>query len=84
MSVPVRNTSGTGPSGPDAPPVVKVRLMGPPAAVQAIARRLREVLAVADESADYPRRAGLGVRRYLTVVPGTALPPTPAERSPER
>jgi hypothetical protein len=68
LSVPVRNTSGTGPSRPDAPPVVNVRLMGPAAAVEAIADRLRDALAVAEESGDYPRRRDLGVRRYLTVV----------------
>jgi hypothetical protein len=47
---------------------VHVRVMGPPEAVAEVALRLRDVLDVAEESADYPRRRDLGVRRYLTVV----------------
>jgi hypothetical protein len=84
LSVPVRKTCGTATAWSDAPAAVKVRLMGPPAAVEAIAHRMRDVMAVVEESGDYPRRRELGVRRYLTVTPanGPGTTPTP-RRSPE-
>ncbi len=48
--------------------LVKVRVMGHPEAVAEVTQQLRDVLHVAEESQDYPRRRDLGVRRYLTVV----------------
>ncbi len=79
MSLPVFATSGTGPNAGavEAPVVlVHVRVIGQPNAVGEVARQLCEVLHVAEDSADYPRRRDLGVRRYLTVVlvPGAADP----------
>jgi hypothetical protein len=58
--------------------LVHVRVMGPPEAVEEVARRLGVVLSVAEESADYPRRCDLGARRYLSVVvePVAATRPT--------
>jgi len=50
--------------------LVHVRVMGPPEAVEEVVRLLRDVLPVAEESADYPRRRDLGVRRYLAVLLG--------------
>ena len=40
-----------------------------------VAKQLRGVVHVAEESTDFSRRRDLGVRRYLTVVlaPGTAI-----------
>jgi hypothetical protein len=69
VSLPVCDASGDHASG-DGPAarLVHVRVMGPPEAVEEVARRLRHALPVAEESADYPRRRDLGVRRYLTVV----------------
>lgn len=71
MSLPVRNAPGE-----RGAPVVNVRLMGAVDAVATISTRLREVVPVAEESRDYPRRRDLGVRRYLTVVleSGAATP----------
>ena len=79
MSLPVSATSGNAPNAGavEAPVVlVLVRVMGQPEAVAEVARQLRDVLHVAEESHDYPRRRDLGVRRYLTVVvvPGPAGP----------
>jgi hypothetical protein len=51
-----------------APVVVDVRLMGMPQAVAEVTRRLSGVAPVELRFADRPRRAGKGIRRYLTVV----------------
>ena len=76
MSLPVRTTSG--PEGiedgmEDAPEpargaVVDIRLMGPPEAVADVVRRLGSVVRVAGDRGEFPRRRGLGIRRYLTVI----------------
>ncbi len=71
MSLPVSATRAHAPSAGavQAPFVlVHVRVMGQPDAVVQVARQLRDVLHVAEESTDYPRRMDLGVRRYLTVL----------------
>ncbi len=75
MSLPVRQTAAELEIADVE--LVKVRIMGQAEAVAQVARELRHVLHVAEESADYPRRRDLGVRRYLTVVfaPGAAIPP---------
>jgi hypothetical protein len=57
--------------------------MGPPEAVDQVARRLRDVLPVAEESADYPRRRDLGVRRYLTVALAPGWSPGAGGGDPE-
>jgi hypothetical protein len=70
LSLPVRPPSG-GDHEEDARPrveLVDVRLMGQPAAVEFVTRQLRGVLPVAERLADRPRRDGLGIRRYLTVL----------------
>lgn len=48
--------------------LVRVRMSGPPPAVEELAARLRTVLTVAEESPDYPNRGDPGVRRYLSVL----------------
>ncbi len=48
--------------------LVRVRISGAPVAVAVAADRLRMVLGVAGESADYPCRRDLGVRRYLDIL----------------
>jgi hypothetical protein len=56
--------------------VVDVRLMGMPGAVAEVTQRLSNVAPVEQRFADRPRRDGMGIRRYLTVV----LPAGEAER----
>jgi len=73
LSLPVRAPSGHNHDadtreGAPAPVVVDVRLMGTPEAVAEVTRRLSGVALVERRFADRPRRDGLGVRRYLTVV----------------
>ncbi len=71
MSLPVSATSANvpGAGAVEAPIVlVHVPVMGQPDAVAEVARQLRAVLHVAEESHDYLRRRDLGVRRYLTVL----------------
>ena len=48
--------------------LVRVRLCGSPLAVAAASERLSRVLAVLQESPDYPNRRDPGVRRYLDVL----------------
>ncbi len=48
--------------------LVRLRIMGTQAAVEAVAARLHELLTVAEESADSGNRRGPGVRRYLDVL----------------
>jgi hypothetical protein len=73
LSLPVRAPSGRNhdaAAGTSAQPpvVVDVRLMGTPGAVAEVTRRLSGVAPVEERFADRPRRNGLGIRRYLTVV----------------
>lgn len=82
MSLPVSAQGGKRPhSARTRAPLAKVRLMGPPEAVAEIARRLRQVLDVVEESADHPRRRDLGVRRYLTVLVPREVPPASAKET---
>jgi hypothetical protein len=48
--------------------LVRIRVSGDPAAVAEVARVVQRLLTVADESADYPIRREVGVRRYLSVL----------------
>jgi hypothetical protein len=73
LSLPVRAPSGrnhdTAARASAQPPVVvDIRLMGMPDAVAEVTHRLSNVAPVEQRIADRPRRDGLGIRRYLTVV----------------
>jgi hypothetical protein len=48
--------------------LVRIRVMGPLAAVAIATDRVRLVLTVAEESDDYTNRRGAGVRRYLAAL----------------
>jgi hypothetical protein len=81
LSLPVRAPSGrnhdTAARASALPPVVvDIRLMGVPDAVAEVTDRLSHVASVEQRFADRPRRDGVGIRRYLTVV----LPAGEAER----
>ena len=81
MSLPARaptghNLGADARASAPAPVVVDVRLMGAPEAVAEVTRRLAGVMPVEQRFADRPRRAGLGIRRYVTVV----LPPQERSR----
>src|SRR5262252_9066718 len=73
LSLPVRAPSGgnhdaAARASAQPPVVVDVLLMGTPEAVAEVTRRLSSVAPVEQRFADRARRAGLGIRRYLTVV----------------
>jgi hypothetical protein len=48
--------------------VVRIRLSGPPAAVERVSEWLCHGLQVEEVSLDYPNHRDPGVRRYLTVA----------------
>lgn len=48
--------------------IVHVRLLGSVDAVERVARRLRDLLPVAEESRNYANHRDADVRRYLTVL----------------
>ena len=53
---------------PDRTGIVRIRILGPPDAVDRVADFVQSGLDVRESSLDLPNRKDSGVRRYLTVL----------------